>query len=62
MGRKQEHHFLKNGSKKLLECWRVRLAPVSIAHGVAPPQAQVNKVFLLLFVHKKKCLLAIPPM
>jgi hypothetical protein len=42
--------FLQKGSKKLLLTWGMGLMALT-------PQAQSKKVFLLLFLQKKKCLL-----
>jgi hypothetical protein len=47
--------FLKKRTKKLLFLWRLHVA-LSSPH----PMSQVKKVFLLLFVHKKKCFLPLP--
>ncbi len=42
---KESSHFLKKAAQKLL---------LVLARGAATSTAQINKVFLLLFVHKKK--------
>jgi len=42
---------LKKAAQKLLLCW---------SRDVQTPVAQMKKVFLLLFLQKKKCLLAAP--
>jgi hypothetical protein len=42
---KESGRFLKKVAQKLLSAW---------ARGVETSTAQTNKVFLLLFVHKKK--------
>jgi hypothetical protein len=43
--------FLKKAAQKLLLLW---------ARGVTTSTAQISKVFLLLFVHKKKPSLSLP--
>jgi hypothetical protein len=42
----ESSRFLKKAAQKLLLCWAMALS-------VQTPTAQHNKVFLLLFVHKK---------
>jgi hypothetical protein len=49
--RQESGRFLKKAAQKLLLCWAMGVSPTA-------PMAQINKVFLLLFVHKKKSLLS----
>jgi hypothetical protein len=44
--KKGSGRFLKKAAQKLLLCWAWGISPTQ-------PMAQRNKVFLLLFVHKK---------
>jgi hypothetical protein len=46
--------FLKKAAQKLLLCWVMGFV-------ADKPMAQIHKVFLLLFVHKKKPCPCLPP-